>query len=168
MTAVLCRWYLHHRTMETFKPTCLLGLAGQPSGLFTEDLIKLMTTNCEMLKQRPIIMVRSHPQHIHSTAGLSTSTWLRGFWTLRSAVSTWVMSQPMSNPTAKAECTPRQAYEWSDGQAIVATGSPFDPVELDGKVYIPSQCNNMYVFPGIGLAASVAGVKTITDRMLYR
>lgn len=49
------------------------------------------------------------------------------------------MPQPMSNPTAKAECTPRQAYEWSDGQAIVATGSPFEPVELNGKVYIPSQ-----------------------------
>ena len=43
--------------METFQPTCLLGLAGQPSGLFTEDLIKLMTANCEMLNQRPIIMV---------------------------------------------------------------------------------------------------------------
>jgi malate dehydrogenase (oxaloacetate-decarboxylating)(NADP+) len=45
----------------------------------------------------------------------------------------------MSNPTAKAECTPRQAYEWSDGNAIVATGSPFEPVELNGKTYIPSQ-----------------------------
>ena len=45
----------------------------------------------------------------------------------------------MSNPTAKAECTPRQAYEWSDGKAIVATGSPFEPVDFNGKVYIPSQ-----------------------------
>lgn len=90
VTTVLCCYALHHRTMETFKPTCLLGLAGQPSGLFTEDLIKLMTTNCEMLKQRPIIMVRSLPTHIHCTARvtLSTSTCLRAVWTLRWALST--------------------------------------------------------------------------------
>jgi len=75
---------------------------------------------------------------------------------------------PMSNPTSKAECTPEQAYKWTNGQAIVATGSPFDPVSLeDGRTLYPSQCNNMYVFPGIGLAASVAGVKYITDKMLY-
>ena len=69
---------------------------------------------------------------------------------------------------AKHECTPRQAWEWTNGKAIVATGSPFDPVSIGGKTLIPSQCNNMYVFPGIGLAASVAGMKKITDRMLYR
>jgi len=75
---------------------------------------------------------------------------------------------PMSNPTSKAECTPEQAYAWSDGRAIVATGSPFDPVTLpSGKTLTPSQCNNMYVFPGIGLAASVAGVEKISDGMLY-
>ena len=75
---------------------------------------------------------------------------------------------PMSNPTSKAECTPEQAYSWTGGRAIVATGSPFAPVTLDdGRTMIPSQCNNMYVFPGIGLAASVAGVTEITDKMLY-
>lgn len=51
--------------METFKPTVLLGLAGQPSGLFTEDLIKLMSANCAMLDQRPIIMVGSQKWHVH-------------------------------------------------------------------------------------------------------
>ena len=76
---------------------------------------------------------------------------------------------PMSNPTAKAECSPAQAYAWSDGKAIVATGSPFPPyTHSDGKTLIPSQCNNMYVFPGLGLAASVAGVSEITDAMLYK
>jgi malate dehydrogenase (oxaloacetate-decarboxylating)(NADP+) len=60
------------------------------------------------------------------------------------------------------------AYEWTDGRAVVATGSPFAPVTLpDGRVLSPSQCNNMYVFPGLGLAMSVAGVSRITDRMLY-
>jgi malate dehydrogenase (oxaloacetate-decarboxylating)(NADP+) len=76
---------------------------------------------------------------------------------------------PMTNPTASSECTPEQAYRWSDGRAIVATGSPFGPVTLDdGRVLHPSQCNNMYIFPGIGLAASVGGITSITDKMLYQ
>ena len=75
---------------------------------------------------------------------------------------------PMSNPTSKAECSAEQAYTWTDGRAVVATGSPFKPVVMpDGRKLIPSQCNNMYIFPGIGLAASVAGVSRITDHMLY-
>ncbi len=74
---------------------------------------------------------------------------------------------PMSNPTSKAECTAEEAYLHTNGNAIVASGSPFDPVVLNGKTYIPSQCNNMYIFPGVGLACSVAGVTNITDRMLY-
>jgi malate dehydrogenase (oxaloacetate-decarboxylating)(NADP+) len=74
---------------------------------------------------------------------------------------------PMSNPTSKSECTPQQAYEWTDGRAVVATGSPFQPVIYNGKKLIPSQCNNMYIFPGIGLAASVSGVTKITDKMFY-
>ena len=74
---------------------------------------------------------------------------------------------PMSNPTSKSECTPKEAYTWTNGKAVVATGSPFLPVTLpNGTKVIPSQCNNMYVFPGIGLAASVAGVTTITNKML--
>ena len=75
---------------------------------------------------------------------------------------------PMSNPTAKAECKPEEVYRWTDGRAVVATGSPFGPVTMpDGTVKIPSQCNNMYIFPGLGLAASVSGVRIFTDEMLY-
>lgn len=75
---------------------------------------------------------------------------------------------PMSNPTTSAECTAEQAFEWTDGRAIFAAGSPFDPVTLaDGRTFHPTQCNNMYVFPGIGLGATVCGAKVITDRMLY-
>lgn len=76
---------------------------------------------------------------------------------------------PMSNPTDKSECTPAQVYEWTNGKAVVATGSPFPSYTLpNGKVLIPSQCNNMYIFPGLGLAASVAGITKITDKMLYK
>lgn len=76
---------------------------------------------------------------------------------------------PMSNPTSKCECTPEDAYRWTNGRAIVATGSPFSPVLLpNGTTVIPSQCNNMYIFPGIGLAASVSGIRHVTDKMLIR
>lgn len=59
-------------------------------------------------------------------------------------------------------------FRWTDGRCIFASGSPFDSVEMDdGRVFSPSQCNNMYVFPGLGLGATVCGATKVTDRMLY-
>lgn len=75
---------------------------------------------------------------------------------------------PLSNPTSKAECTAEEAFNWTNGQCIFASGSPFDPVVMsNGKTLYPSQCNNMYVFPGLGLGATLCGAKTVTDKMLY-
>jgi len=74
---------------------------------------------------------------------------------------------PLSNPTGVAECTAQQAYEWTDGRVVFASGSPFDPVEYKGTTFIPSQCNNMFIFPGVGLGASAAGVRRITDAQIY-
>jgi malate dehydrogenase (oxaloacetate-decarboxylating)(NADP+) len=71
----------------------------------------------------------------------------------------------LSNPTANSECTAREAYEWSDGRAIFAGGSPFGPVEVNGKILRPGQSNNAYIFPGIGLGAVVANATRITDDM---
>lgn len=71
----------------------------------------------------------------------------------------------LSNPTSKAECTAREAYQWTGGRAIYASGSPFEPVTLNGQTYRPGQGNNAYIFPGVGLGALVSGTSRITDDM---
>jgi malate dehydrogenase (oxaloacetate-decarboxylating)(NADP+) len=71
----------------------------------------------------------------------------------------------LSNPTDHAECTPQEAYAWTQGRALYAAGVQFPPVHIDGKVLIPSQANNVYVFPAIGMAVYATQAKRVTDEM---
>ncbi|MEA5241039.1 NAD-dependent malic enzyme [Vibrio parahaemolyticus] len=73
---------------------------------------------------------------------------------------------PLSNPTSRVEATPNDIIRWTNGEALVATGSPFDPVVHEGRTYPIAQCNNSYIFPGIGLGVLAVNAKRVTDEML--
>ncbi len=72
---------------------------------------------------------------------------------------------PLSNPTERAEATPQDIFAWTEGRAVIGTGSPFPPIERDGHAFRVDQTNNAYVYPGIGLGAIAAKARRISDGM---
>jgi malate dehydrogenase (oxaloacetate-decarboxylating)(NADP+) len=108
----------------------------------------------EQLKPTAIIGVAA-------TAGTFTETVLKAMARLNQRPIVFALS----NPTSKAECTAEQAYRHTEGRALYASGSPFDPVDYNGKHYVPRQGNNSYIFPGVGLGAIVSRARRVTDEM---
>lgn len=72
----------------------------------------------------------------------------------------------LSDPTSRSECTAEQAYSWSQGRAIFGSGSPFDPVKYNKKLFVPAQANNAYIFPGFGLGVVISGAIRVKDDMV--
>jgi malate dehydrogenase (oxaloacetate-decarboxylating) len=73
---------------------------------------------------------------------------------------------PLSNPTSRAEARPAELDQWTDGRALIATGSPFAPIQRNGVEYVVAQCNNVYIFPAMGLAVTAAQATRVTDEMM--
>jgi malate dehydrogenase (oxaloacetate-decarboxylating)(NADP+) len=108
-------------------------------------------------------------QAVKPTAIVGVSTMPKAF--NRKVIETMTMLNEspiifaLSNPTSKSECSAEEAYAWSNGRAIFASGSPFPPCVVAGKVMAPGQANNCYIFPGVGLGVVASQARHVTDRM---
>lgn len=154
-------------TVDT-KGLCVNDRAGLEDfkALFARDVSEVATWNCKdrsritleetIANAKPTILVG-----VSATPGTFSEDIVR----LMAKLNERPMIFPLSNPTSKSECTAEQAIQWSDGRAIVATGSPFDPVVYNGKRYRIGQCNNAFIFPGVGLGVTVARATHVSDGM---
>ena len=109
--------------------------------------------------------VEEHRPHVLIGATGAPRTFTREIVELMTRINPRPVIFALSNPTSRAECTAEEAYAWSNGRAIFASGSPFQPVTWGGRFYRPGQGNNAYIFPGIGLGAVFAGATSIPDTM---
>jgi malate dehydrogenase (oxaloacetate-decarboxylating)(NADP+) len=103
--------------------------------------------------------------HVLIGATGAPGTFTRAVIERMSAINQRPVIFALSNPTSRAECTGEQAYAWSAGRAVFASGSPFAPCSYEGRTYRPAQGNNAYVFPGIGLGAIACRAQRLPDEL---
>ncbi len=136
-------------------------------GLLVEGRRNLMSHNIHYARQGKemdfIEAIKTIKPHIIIGASGAKGTFTKEVIELMSELNERPVMFALSNPTSKSECTAEEAYTFSDGKVIFASGSPFDPVEYKGKTFVTGQSNNAYIFPGIGLAATICGAKRIED-----
>jgi malate dehydrogenase (oxaloacetate-decarboxylating) len=151
------------------------------AGLFVDTRTDL--TPEQRVYARSAEEVASFPKSLRGAAGLADviasveATVLIGLSTAAGAFTEAIVREmarktprpvifPLSNPTARAEARPEDLIRWTDGRALVATGSPCPPAVLGGRAWIISQCNNVFVFPAVGLGVVAAGARRVSDGML--
>ncbi|XP_041351782.1 NADP-dependent malic enzyme-like [Gigantopelta aegis] len=138
-----------------------LIVKNRPSGGVTEHKIKFARDQKPIEKLEDVIKMVKPTAIIGASAiaGAFTETILRmmGKFNDRPVIFA------LSNPTSKAECTAEQAYTFTEGKAVFASGSPFPPVTYKGKTFYSGQGNNAYIFPGVGLAVTVCDIRSITE-----
>jgi malate dehydrogenase (oxaloacetate-decarboxylating) len=138
----------------------------------------------EMIYAQPENRIASWPRTSNGNVGLAdvighiNATILIGLSTVGGAFSEAIVRDmagkverpiifPLSNPTSKSEATPEDLIRWTDGRALVATGSPFAPVNYGGREIRIAQCNNVYIFPSIGLGVVASSARRVTDSMMF-
>jgi malate dehydrogenase (oxaloacetate-decarboxylating) len=138
-----------------------LEFAMGPEALAAYELADLAPTDRLDLEA---IIAAVHPTMLIGTSGVHGAFTEKAVREMAAHVDRPVLF-PLSNPTASSEAIPADLLEWTEGRALVAGGSPFEPVTIDGKTHVIGQANNVFIFPGMGLGAIVAEARQITDEM---
>ena len=130
-----------------------------------EDMAESLELNVEQRKVLHRVVAAYRPTVLIGASGQGGAFDEESIRAMAGATETPVIL-PMSNPTAISEATPENVLRWSEGRALVATGSPFDDVHMRGGVQRIGQANNVFIFPGIGLGTIVSGASEVTDAMI--